>query len=214
MSENLRSLVISRWMVSAFPSFTALYTFMADSHSHGMSSRTELAAIKMLTGSPGSPDMVHELFKHQRVEAAHPPTAERFAAASLLSAPRHVKASLHFFGLLGDGTLPNFFFRLGLRCARVAAKQTEQRNAGGLSATEEFLDLSPQQRNFRSRDVHDDLRVHNEISVNQDVTKPSDSLPLDIRHRRANLGRQSLHRLADDLQVSDHGIESLLIVLE
>ena len=60
-------------------------------------------------------------------------------------------------------------------------------------------------RYFILKDVPDDIRVDTEIVMDQDIAHACDIRPLDLRVLGAQLERQFLHRLTDNLEAADDG---------
>jgi len=52
-------------------------------------------------------------------------------------------------------------------------------------------------------DVPNDLHIHSEVLMDEDVAKPANTLPLDLRSPGAGVLRNLLDGLADNFQISN-----------
>jgi hypothetical protein len=67
-------------------------------------------------------------------------------------------------------------------------------------------------RNLVDGDIPDNREIHSLILVDQDVAQAGDVLPWDLRCSLAQIGRQPLDRLPDDLEIPNDRILGSLIL--
>jgi len=62
--------------------------------------------------------------------------------------------------------------------------------------------------------IPDDIKVHFEVLVSKDVAQSCDLLPFDIWVRGSNRFRNRFGGFADDLQISNYGINGSVVLIK